>query len=466
MLHLGRVGLGIPVRPTDGGHKGNGPSDDGTGLPQGCRDGAGRVGVGAHPQDHIEENHSYRRVCRLLQKAVVTQRGVDHGVWATYGELVFTQVDNAVFPAVPGVGQRILLPRARVGPDGPQPACHDPRPETSLIGERERVLVHTVTVAGEHYAYILVWQVPGAAVNCEITTVEQAGLVVALEISKQRAVAEVERRFQISAVEDLVQGRIDSRAAALARGELFGWDLSGTFAPVLVQVGQLQSMLPAAPGPRGLARLVRRLRTLAHTAAGAHAPGSVVVEMGSRILVLLRVTAGTDRALARQTALSATARLVQELAAGSGSPVSAGIGRPVDDILQLGRGYRQAVRALEVGALVRGPNSVVHFDDLGVYRILAEYGDRRELEDFCEDILAELVAEPGLLETLETALNTNGNLRQAARELFIHYNTLRYRIRRIEALTGLDLSSGESRLSLQVAVKILKMRQGRAAQPL
>jgi len=63
-----------------------------------------------------------------------------------------------------------------------------------------------------------------------------------------------------------------------------------------------------------------------------------------------------------------------------------------------------------------------------------------------------------LLGTLEAVLETNGNLKQAARNLFVYDNTLRYRVSRIEEMIGVDLDSSKDRLRLQVALKILRMQ--------
>lgn len=102
------------------------------------------------------------------------------------------------------------------------------------------------------------------------------------------------------------------------------------------------------------------------------------------------------------------------------------------------------------------------FDELGVYRILVDSRNRAELERFAYDLLGPLIeadrrTSSDLLRTLEAVLRCNGNLRQASRELYVHYNTLRYRAARISEITKVDLSSAEGRLNLQLALKIVRM---------
>ena len=59
-----------------------------------------------------------------------------------------------------------------------------------------------------------------------------------------------------------------------------------------------------------------------------------------------------------------------------------------------------------------------------------------------------------LLKTLEVYLQRHGNLRQSARDLHIHLNTLHYRLRRIGEVTGMDLKDADARLDLLLALRV------------
>lgn len=326
-----------------------------------------------------------------------------------------------------------------------------------------QIIVHPVTVAREDYAYLIVWQGNDPLKKCELNVIEQAATVVALEVAKLRAVAEVEHRFRTSFIEELIQGKIESRADALARGELYGWDLSGGFVPLLVEIDDFRRFHLMREGKRDMAQILRRRLWEAVTAAiVVYASGSIAVDMSSRVLVMFR---GAHKPGQHKPGLDLGVKIQEEMASTREVTLSIGVGRYLDDILDLKTGFEQADQALEVGRMVNGPGSVTHFDDLGVYRILADNRGRPELDRFCQDLLAGLMendrqTNSDLVRTLDVVLRCNGNLRQAARELYIHYNTLRYRVNRIEEITGVDLGSAEGRLNLQLALKILRMHNG------
>jgi DNA-binding PucR family transcriptional regulator len=94
-----------------------------------------------------------------------------------------------------------------------------------------------------------------------------------------------------------------------------------------------------------------------------------------------------------------------------------------------------------------------------VYRLLSEIEDRKGLESFAGRMLEPLVAYDRargapLLKTLEVYLQRHGNLRQSARDLHIHLNTLNYRIQRISEVIGADLKDADVRLDLLLALRI------------
>ena len=65
-----------------------------------------------------------------------------------------------------------------------------------------------------------------------------------------------------------------------------------------------------------------------------------------------------------------------------------------------------------------------------------------------------------LVQTIDAYFNFHGNVSQTAESLFIHRNTLLYRLERIQELTGQDLDQADMRLALQLALKVWQLRAG------
>lgn len=121
------------------------------------------------------------------------------------------------------------------------------------------------------------------------------------------------------------------------------------------------------------------------------------------------------------------------------------------------------MRAAAVGRQKHGSGAITHFDELGIYRLLSLVPDSEELRQFVTDALGELATDDnpenaGLRTTLSVLIDTNLNVAEASRLLFFHYNTLRYRIAKLERLLGPFTTDPQLRLTLALALKVLEMR--------
>jgi purine catabolism regulator len=140
----------------------------------------------------------------------------------------------------------------------------------------------------------------------------------------------------------------------------------------------------------------------------------------------------------------------------------AGVSRVVPTPGGLAAAYAEARKALAVGRRVGGRGSVSHFDDLGVYRLLSLIPDAAELRAFASETLGELARDTDeaadLRLTLQTLLDTNLNVAETARALHFHYNTLRYRIGKLERLLGPFTTDAHLRLNVALALQVIEMR--------
>nr|MBA3718806.1 helix-turn-helix domain-containing protein [Nocardioidaceae bacterium] len=97
-------------------------------------------------------------------------------------------------------------------------------------------------------------------------------------------------------------------------------------------------------------------------------------------------------------------------------------------------------------------------DDLLPERALS--GDGHARHHLVEDIYRPLAADQVLLETLSAHAEQGGSLERTARALFVHVNTVRYRIRRIEDLTGLAPANARDAYTLRIALTLGRLRDG------
>ena len=147
----------------------------------------------------------------------------------------------------------------------------------------------------------------------------------------------------------------------------------------------------------------------------------------------------------------------------AGVELPAGAGRAVAAI-DLRRTFHEARCALEAQALSGeangdgAPQLLATFRDLGSFQLLLSLQDDDALRLFCDSILAPIEDGEGayggeLMRSLEAFIECNGQWERAARQLYCHRHTLRYRIRRVEELTGRSLDSARDRIDFWLALR-------------
>jgi purine catabolism regulator len=163
-------------------------------------------------------------------------------------------------------------------------------------------------------------------------------------------------------------------------------------------------------------------------------------------------------------------RMVARAAEGLGSRPAAGAGRavPVARARETYHEARCALEARELGAgEANGRNghgrgeanaALATYRDLGSFQLLLSLQDSDALRLFCESLLGPIEHGEGhyggeLMRSLEAFIECNGQWEAAARRLYCHRHTLRYRIRKIEELTGRDLGSARDRIEFWLALR-------------
>ena len=110
------------------------------------------------------------------------------------------------------------------------------------------------------------------------------------------------------------------------------------------------------------------------------------------------------------------------------------------------------------GATSAAPQGVANYRDLGSFQLLLSLQDSDALRLFCDSLLGPIEQGEGhyggeLMRSLEAFIECNGQWESAARRLYCHRHTLRYRIRKVEELTGRDLASARDRIEFWLALR-------------
>jgi PucR family transcriptional regulator, purine catabolism regulatory protein len=278
--------------------------------------------------------------------------------------------------------------------------------------------------------------------RADALSASQGATVCALVLARERAVLQAEDRLRRDVVTDLLSGAFTSDSALLERAERLGFNLTVPHLPIALRVApDSASALPR--GHDTVAALIRELGRL-----GISAPVGVLGDT----IGLAHPIDGNDTA--------AIAARVHRLAAQvSGKVVSAGVGRPGAGPTAIAQGYREADRALVIARRLFPPGELTFFQNLGVHRLLLALDGHPELGAFYDETLSAIDQydrsnRSELLPTLEAFFAADNSLAETASRLHLHRNTVAYRLRRIEQISGHQLSDPETRLALHLGLRV------------
>ena len=286
----------------------------------------------------------------------------------------------------------------------------------------------------------------------DIIAVEQGAAACALEMAKNKAVNEIKKSLRGNFLEGILAGsiqrtEIDRLASRLDHDTshphailVFRW-ATGTDLSVRHIESTLTWLLSTNNRP-----------TLLHIYGEDH------------ICVF--------QALRSAEELSASHRLAQRLrnqlkADYPDARLVAGLAGPANHLSDWPLVHHQAVQALEVGERLNS-DDLVEYSSLGIYRLLNQLDNLPSVHEFCDQVIGPLINydnehRSNLVQTIEEYFNHHGNVSQTAEALFIHRNTLLYRLDRIQELTHHDLNQSDMRLALHLALKLWQLRPTNSA---
>jgi PucR family transcriptional regulator, purine catabolism regulatory protein len=307
-------------------------------------------------------------------------------------------------------------------------------PDHPELAGRSLVLPVSIRGSGGPQAWLVAARDAGGLGDFERLILQQAVTVVALELMRQRAMRDTERRLAGDVLAEALTGRLSESELAV-RLRPFG---VGASAAVLV-FSRPDGDITATNAEGDLDRF------LADAGVGA-----LVASRERLLCAVVDAREGLDPVAMAGRAREALQPEHGELRAAASRPAAVG---------SLRRSFHEARCALEAAALANGSEPpVASYRDLGAFQLILSLQDDEALRLYCDSVLGPVEDASGeygdeLIRSLEAYIEQNGQWEKAARELYCHRHTLRYRIKRVEELTGRDLSTARDRIEFWLALR-------------
>ena len=146
-----------------------------------------------------------------------------------------------------------------------------------------------------------------------------------------------------------------------------------------------------------------------------------------------------------------------------GLSVSVGIGNSYKDLKMMKQSLNEAELAIDSAKCQGLDDTITKYKDIGIYGLLFSIKNKTVLENYFTQVLGPISnnddksKDTNLLQILEMYLNENCNITVTAEKLFLHRNTLKYKIKKIEELLNCDLHNFDDCMKVKIALYINKI---------
>jgi purine catabolism regulator len=345
--------------------------------------------------------------------------------------------------------RRDILPRALKNRKAAASALQDHWQQLLSIGDLQMGRLISPIVSGDRArGYVSVVGPPEELDLLDTLTVEYGAAACALEMAKAKAISEAKKELRGNFLEGLLAGTLPETEINRLAGRLdhdttrphaimtFTWDGQNT---------------PS----------MRRLESPLGWLVSSHNKPALTHIYGNNHVCVFQAIGDSDDKLISAIEL---ARHIREhlRAEFPNHRLLCGLSGPAESLGEWPEVYRQALQAMKVAERLN-LDKTVEFNNLGVYRLLTELVDAPAAQEFCREIIGPLVKydqrhRSNLVKTMNAYFEHHGNISQTSETLYIHRNTLLYRLDRIQDLTGQHLDNSDERLALQLALKLRQIQ--------
>nr|WP_300002653.1 PucR family transcriptional regulator [Tissierella sp.] len=331
--------------------------------------------------------------------------------------------------------------------------------EVLIEGRYIKRMIMPIILRNQVYGHLFFWGNETPLGGFDLSIIESASTTIALSVLQQLSIKEVEIRYSSEYFEDLISLDANRKKKALDRAKFFNLKNDDYYIVEVLSFKEeaydkefeddLNYMQEFSnPIVNNIEVLMKRSNLK-----------GIVSTKGHGIQILLNFK---NKEKINDTIDGFNKKLLDiVLKRKKDIEIKIGVGRLYKDLTNVDKSFQDAIRAVRIGKVI-SKKDIVYYDELGIFKILSQDFLNYELEDFYDTTLKTLVEydekkSTELVDTLSSYFKNGGNLTRISEELFTHYNTVLYRVKRIQDITGINLNDPSERLNLEIAIKIKEL---------
>ncbi|CAH2713095.1 Purine catabolism regulatory protein [Neobacillus rhizosphaerae] len=333
-----------------------------------------------------------------------------------------------------------------------------------LEGMEIKCRILPIAVANDLYGYIVVWQTVRELTEFDYIILEQASTIMALERIKAREIEEVKLKIRQDFFDDLLTGKITSSETIQTLSELHGLNSKYKYYCMVInfEAEELEYYEDIVARKVQLENISRKCVDLVYNHTNLANGEVTCFHRSNRIIIMIGQSENKPSLTIseiKQYANKIYDILVKQI---KNTTYLIGIGRQYETINSLHKSFSEANESIRLMQKFNDRGGVSHFEDHSIYHFLDSNIKDMELEDFFMKRLGKIYEHDqlhgtGYIITLENYFLNNLNISETAKAMFLHRNTLIYRIEKIKEILNSDLKNSEELLQIQLALKIFRL---------
>lgn len=318
------------------------------------------------------------------------------------------------------------------------------RCQRSMNEESVSCIISPIMIDGTYYGNITCWEMDSDHLSIDIAILEKASSLLSLEFLRQKVKYEMEQQYKNDFVRELLYSDNIKEKNVIEWGASYRITKDTDYCCMLLRMKSNDRKVNPQEKLKDSKIIIMIEKMI---------PEGLVGYIRNGICLILP-DAKAEEHIEKKLYAAISSYI------GSKYQLLMGIGRIGKGPQGIQTSYRQAEQVLNLHESSNTTQKIMHYNQLGVYRLINQVKDSQEIEDLYDETIGKLIeadAKSELLNTLESYFKHHEVLNRTAEDLFIHVNTLKYRLKKIEEITGYDLKKSDGKFHLYLGLKIHRL---------
>lgn len=332
--------------------------------------------------------------------------------------------------------------------------------ELQIVGQNVVCRILPIKSLQELLGYVVVFEVTSKLERIDYIAIEKGSTIIALDILKQKEIEFATLRIRDDFFHDLLTGKIESEHDAIQLANQHNFATNRNNACVVMQIKKKDLLSEDEPTSLPYRNDYQKLEASLRKRLKRTQLKHQMALLGKELVLILQIHPNISRKEGKELLENICRELHGQLTAEFPyHDIRFGIGKYYNELRDLHRSREEALAAMEMNLNFEVSQAISHYDHYLIYELLNKVPNQEDLEYFYEDTIQMLdeydqANNMNLVETLRTYFEYLGNIKDAASALYIHRNTMLYRMDKIMSILDMDLHHAKDNLKLQLSLYI------------